>query len=85
MPDRFGAKDINNDVGVVVEGILEHKDKLYNLYDLPKTGHGPTTLIAKNHNRSKIRHERLARLNFQSKKVMIKFNMAQGLPKASSL
>ena len=85
MPDRFGAKDINNDVGVVVEGILEHKDKLDNLYDLPKTGHGPTTLIAKNDNRSKIRHERLARLNFQSKKVMIKFNMAQGLPKASSL
>jgi len=85
MPDRFGAKDINNDVGVVVESILEHKDKLYNLYDLPKIGHGPTRLIAKNDNRSKIRHERLARLNFQSKKVMIKFNMAQGLPKASSL
>jgi hypothetical protein len=42
--NRFVVKDINNDFGAIVEGVLDPKYMIYKLRD-SKKDHGPITLI----------------------------------------
>jgi hypothetical protein len=63
-PNRFVVNDINNEFVVVfLEGIIDPKEKLYNLYDFPKKDPRPIALINRADEWSITWYERLKHMN----------------------
>jgi hypothetical protein len=78
-PNQFVVEDMRKNFDVVIEGILDSKEKLFKIDDFPRKYLGLTTLIVKTSGWSKVWHERLGHMNFQSMKLMVKHDIFTGL------